>query len=238
MGRTFRSDQPPTPGAGDGAELAAIMARIADGDDAACWTLHERFGHRISAVMRRHVAAMGVVHIGADDLAGLTAEACMTIADVAGSWSPEGGATPWHYARGRLVQLARVHVGQHADELDDVTAGIHDHRVSLRAVPDPPGDEPGVADLLARIVETHERAALLNAAFDAVGASARDRHLLIEHGWQEAEGDRSPATTLAGQYGMSEVAVRKAVSRLRGKIRSLLDADESWSPLAELPLVA
>jgi len=218
--------------------LNEIMQRLADGDDAATWTLFAEFGGVIGATMRRHLASMGMPMVDQDDLQDLVAGACVVVRDVAGSWSPDGGATPWHYARGRLRTLAAEHIGQHADLLDDLTAAIHDARLVLGRPDTRSGTEPSVDIVMASLVMSCEPAALLDEAFGVLRASERDRVLLLDHAWQEAEGDRSPATTLASVYGMSSVSVRQAVSRLKRKLRCLADADEQFAPLGALPLVA
>jgi len=219
-------------------QLNDIMQRLADGDDAATWTLFVEFGGVIGATLRRHLASMGMPMVDQDDLQDLVAGACMIVRDVAGSWSPEGGATPWHYARGRLRTLAAEHIGQHADLLDDLTAAIHDARLVLGRPEPRSGTEPSIDVVMANLVVSCEPAALLDQAFRVLRASDRDRVLLLDHAWQEAEGDRSPATTLGSVHGMSSASVRQAVSRLKRKLRFLADIDDRFASLAELPLVA
>ncbi len=219
-------------------QLNEIMRRLAAGDDAATWTLCAEFGGVIGATMRRHLASMGMYVVADDDLQDLVAGACAIVRDVAGSWSPEGGASPWHYARGRLRTLAKEHIGQHAELLDDLKAAIHDARIVLGRPEPRAGTEPPVDVVMAGLVMSCEPAALLDHALRVVNASERDRVLLFDHAWQEAEGDRSPATTLAPAYGMSCDSVRQAVSRLKRKLRVLVEADEEFAPLADLPLIA
>lgn len=218
-------------------QLNEIMRRLSAGDDAATWTLYERFGRLIGATMRSHLGSMGMTVIRPDELDGLVAAACAIVRDVAGSWTPDGGATPWHYARGRLRTLAKDHIGQHAELLDDLKAAVHDAHTVL-GLPEPrSGSEPPVDVVMASLVMSCEPAALLDHALRIVRASDRDRLLLLDHAWQTAEGDPSPATTLAGHYQMSCDSVRQAVSRLKRKLRTLIETDDQFAQLAGLPLL-
>ena len=68
------------------ARVAALMARMADGDEQAIFDLYGEFGARLAAVMRRHLAADGVSGATRDDVDGLVIEACLELAACAGAW--------------------------------------------------------------------------------------------------------------------------------------------------------
>ncbi|HMQ25139.1 MAG TPA: hypothetical protein PKA98_04060 [Acidimicrobiales bacterium] len=106
-------------GAGRQAEVAALMARLADGDTDAVFDLYEAFGAPLAAVMRRHLAAVGVTAAPREDVDGLVIDACLELFECSRAWRPDGGALPWNWAASRLRALAARYVGIHADELDD-----------------------------------------------------------------------------------------------------------------------
>jgi hypothetical protein len=100
-------------------QLVEVMARMAEGDRAAVFTLYAEFGPAIAAVMRRELARLGRYGVDADDLDGLVIDACLELARLARAWDPDRGAAPWTWAMRRLTRLASDFVGIHADPLDE-----------------------------------------------------------------------------------------------------------------------
>jgi hypothetical protein len=222
-------------------ELVAVMGRLAAGDEAAVVTLYERFGAAM-APMVQAVARSRRGPFGRDDLAGVVFEVCEEIARIAGGWSPDGGALPWVWARHRVVNVVDRMLGQWAVPLDDVP------EVAERAAPSEPAEVAIVVGAMAvdesfvttldRLQPRHEGARLLAEALEHERISPRDRELLLEYGYEQHSGNRSPATTVAPGFGMTEVAVRQAARRSRERIRMLAASDERFAPLATLPLLA
>jgi hypothetical protein len=210
--------------------LEALMARLADGDGRAACVLALEFSGPIGAAVRAHLADLGVRDVERDELDSLVVDVCIMLADVAGAWRPDGGAAPWQWAYHRVRRVVSRFVGQHAEVLDDGTA-------DLPAPPVAPGDEPDLTELLEGLAAEWPLVALVREGLEAV-ATARDRQILLEVGVQTALGDPSPAVTVAAIRGMTPAAVRKAVSRTRGRLRSLADRDPRFAPLADLPLAA
>lgn len=215
--------------------VARLMAELARGDAAAVIPLAHEFGGPITAVLRRHLARMGVTGVPRDELEGLLYDSCFELRDCAGAWDPQGGALPWVWADRRLAALCSRHIGQHTDVLEP------ERHLALVAEPGPTGgssaDEPDPLAVLELVAEHDHRAALLLAAFAEVG-SLRDHRLLLDYAVQQDAGDPSPAVTLAREYGLQAPAVRQAVKRLRANLRALAERDERFAPLADLSLVA
>ena len=114
------------PGVADGAdrrgELAAVMSRLAAGDEAAVVTLYERFGGQIAAAVQR-VARHRPGRIDRGELDGLVFEVCFELASVAGGWSPDGGALPWVWARHRVANVVDRVLGHVTEVLDEGRRG-------------------------------------------------------------------------------------------------------------------
>ena len=152
------------------------------------------------------------------------------LADIAPAWRPDGGASPWHWARARVRKVVSSWVGQHADELDDSILDL----VSPTAAP---GAEPDLVDVLDELAGRLPTVALVREGLASV-ASVRDRGILLEVAGQAVLGDPSPALTVAALYDLTPEAVRQVVSRTRRRLRRLAAEDERFAPLADLPLAA
>lgn len=214
--------------------LVAIMARLADGDDAAVVTLYERFGGQIAGAVQR-VAGRRPGRLDRGELDGLVLEVCFEMKTVARAWSPDGGALPWVWARHRVENIVDRHLGAVAEPLDEARLAELDDR----AVVDAAAVEPGsLADALERVAPDMASARLLTEAIDAAAISARDREVLLEYAFEKAVGNRAPAATVAAAFDMKEATVRQVFRRARVRLRKLIDSDERYAPLADLPLLA
>lgn len=214
------------------AELAATMAAAAAGDAAAPWALLEAFGDRIAACLRSLARADGL-RID-DDLEGLLAEACLELADVAGSWRPDGGALPWTYAAPRLRAMLHRHAGPALVPLPPEDRA--DPRNWGEAAP---GDDDPSLVVLARVADERGEPAVV-ALRDALGAacSPADGELVLRYLQQKAAGDPSPAHTVGAQLGRRPDAVRQAFRRARTRLRRLALAERRFRPLLALPFLA
>lgn len=222
-------------GPGARARVAALMARMAAGDTAAAFELYAEFGVRLAAVMRRHLASVGVTGATREEVDGLVIDACLELFTCSGAWRADGGAMPWTWASARLRGIAARHVGLHADELDEA-AGEPDVAGAGSAVAWC-GDEGSAAEVLAEAAGHHPLAALLLDGLARVG-TPRDQAILLELRLQAELGDPSPSHTVAAGLGASPDAVRQVSSRMRRRLRHLARSDERYAPLADLPLVA
>lgn len=227
---------------GDGKDrIAALMHRMASGDESAAFVLYGEFGALLAAVMRRHLGAVGVLHATRAELDGLVIDACLELAACASAWRPDGGALPWTWAGRRLRSLAASYAGIHADELDAETLDHHcledDSLDRQAAVPVPGGVEPSAFEALVALAEGHPLAALLLDALARVG-SPRDQAIVLELTLQADLGDPSPSHTVGAELEVTPDAVRQVGSRMRRRLRELATTEARFAPLAELPLVA
>jgi hypothetical protein len=219
-------------------ELAAIMDRLAQGDEAAVVALYERFRGRIAGAVQQ-VAAIRGARLRPDDLEGVVVEVCFELARVAGAWSPDGGALPWVWARHRVANVVDRELGQWTEPLDEQQLA----HVVDDAAPTPYSGSAPARDLpmwpvLERIAADHHGARLLLDALERSGISRRDRELWLEYVCEKAVGNPSPATTVGPVFAMKESTVRQAARRVRQRVRCLATTDERYAPLAGLPVLA
>jgi DNA-directed RNA polymerase specialized sigma24 family protein len=230
-------------------ELVEVMGALADGDDAAVFTLHERFGDKVAGTVRAVLRSRGV-HPAGDDVDGLVLEACLAIAAVARAWSPTGGAAPWAYARRRIENVVDRAIGQHTVPLDEHLPAIDEGRLPARpplssapgvpATPEaaPAGRDESLLDALARLVAVDERCRLLSDALEQAAVTPTDRELTLQYAAEQRSGNRSPATTVAAMFDLRDAAVRQRVHRSRGRLRAVTAREQRFAPLADLPLLA
>ena len=192
-------------------ELVELMAQIAAGDAAAIFELKEVAGDALAGALRSLLTKRGVRRIEAAELDGLVIDACLALAEVAGAWNPEGGASPWRWARFRLAAVVDTYLGQHADEWDD-------RRVRHASLPGPaPSEEPPPWTVLTDLARRDHRCARLAIALETV-ASERDRSLYLEFELQQGLGDPSPAVTVGAMFDLRPDAVRQVVRRVRTRL--------------------
>ena len=212
-------------GRGDGDDLAAIMRRMAEGDDAAVVTLYERYGGPIAAAVQR-VVRLRQSHVDRDDLDGIVFEVCFELASVAAAWSPDGGALPWVWARRRVANVVDRVLGQWAEPLDEATAGGgHGRAGAGRRM----GGERGPCCRPSPAWSPTWRAPACCPRRSTGRISTRDRELLFEYAYEKHSGNRSPAATVAPEFGMREVSVRQAFRRARQRLLRLAARDERFA---------
>ena len=79
--------------------------------------------------------------------------------------------------------------------------------------------------------------ALLDEAIEVV-ANERDRRVHLEYRIQKRSGDASPAHTVAAEFGLTPENVRQIDSRVRRRLRALIDTDARFAVLAGLGWLA
>jgi hypothetical protein len=219
-------------------ELAAIMDRLAQGDEAAVVALYERFRGRIAGAVQQ-VAAIRRARLRPDDLEGLVVEVCFELARVAGAWSPDGGALPWVWARHRVANVVDRELGQWTEPLDEQQlAHVVDDAAPTPDYGSTPARDVPMWPVLERIAADHHGARLLLDALERSGISRRDRELWLEYVCEKAVGNPAPATTVGPVFAMKESTVRQAARRVRQRVRCLASTDERYAPLAGLPVLA
>lgn len=207
--------------------VTMLMARMADGDATAVFTLADQHGHRVAGVVRRQLRVCGVDHVARDDLDGLVLDACMELSEVALSWRP-GLALPWWWAQGRIFQVVRRWVGVHADSLDVRPSLIEDRAAGEAASV----LDEAVSKTFARLVDEVPVVGLVAEACDAARIEETAMFCLLEYRIQKDQGDPSPARTLAPRYGVSPDALRQRVSRSTRRLRAVVADDPRFAPLA------
>ncbi len=208
------------------------MSALAGGDRAALWTLATEFDGELRGAARQRLLAMGRLDLANDDdiLAGLVIDIAFLFHGC--SWTADGGALPWVWAGraiDRLVSETAGHRSTSTDPGDTPADGAGDEAsVGVGAAPD-----VGF-DTLATVDPT---VALLRAAIARV-ASERDQRVHIAYRTQHADGDPSPANTVAAMTDLAAANVRQIDRRVRAKLSTLVATDPEFASLKELAWLA
>lgn len=206
------------------------MTRLASGDNAAIFTLHEYYGHRIVGVIRRQLQHLNYGPIDGEDLATLVLDACIALSEVAGGWRP-GAAQPWNWAAHRIAAVVNRWVGNYASSLE----GQHDVADETTYAP---CVEPDLDQVFARLAQDTPIVSLVRSAAREAKLDEPAFFLLVDYRIHQDQGDPSPAHTLAARHGLTPEAVRQRVSRGRKRLRDVIASDERYAPIADLALVA
>ena len=190
----------------DNTTIEQVMAAIAAGDPTFVFTLIERFGHRVQWVVRHHLRDMGRHDLlaDADEMRGLTLDACFAIADRAGAWRagvrfPACGPT-WP-SEPSCTPVPATAASSSTRSLRPARARTpRRHRA---AVPDARGDRPPDAGLRPGA---------------APGGQRPDYGVFVEHLVQQELGDPSPAHSVAELFELSPANVRQIVCRTRRRL--------------------
>lgn len=209
----------------DRGSLAEVMAAMAAGDQSSVLTFIDRFGNRLSSVVRRLLRDLGRADLALDrdEVSGLVIDAGFLIFQRAGGWSPEG-ALPWTWAERGLRSMVASHIG-HATVALEADTDVVPTRSAAGSGVDPDDFE----DLANR----HHEVRLLHEAIVEV-ASGRDARVHIEYRLQKASGDPSPANTVAAMVDLSPGNVRQIDHRVRRRLVALARSDDRYSVLLGL----
>ncbi len=209
--------------------LENVMATAAAGVATAAIILYQEFGLAIARSLRRHLVDFGVRDIDADDLHGLTMDACFVLYDHASGWSPNGGALPWVWAERRLRNLVSGYVGQWADELDDAV-----HAVAAAPPDVPDADDPDEFELLHHLAAKRHDVARYADALATSATSERNQRVLLAYRLQSSLGDRSPAVTIGRRFDMTPAAVRQAVKRTGDRLAATWNQPTPSEPVGRI----
>jgi len=193
----------------DRERLAEVMAAAAAGVETAAISLYQEFGLHVARFLRRQLHSFGMRDIDADELHGLTMDACFVLYDHARGWSPAGGALPWVWAERRLRRLVSTHVGQWSDSLDDQVLEVPASSLAGSAG----AEDPDELELLHVIARRRPDVAAYAEALSSAATSQRNQQVLLAYRLQSSLGDRSPANTIGRRFGMTPPAVRQVVKR-------------------------
>jgi DNA-directed RNA polymerase specialized sigma24 family protein len=216
--------------AGRRERLVEVMAAAVD-DESAAVTLYLEFGDEIGAVIRHLVPRRGGAHLDADDVDGIVFDACLTLARLAGSWRPDGGALPWNWARQRLDALVCDRIGPRTSPLvreEQLGADPETFAAVL--------DEGAVTAALSTLATGDERCALVREVLEKAG-SPKDAEVLLRLRVQHDSGDPSPSHTVADELGLLAPAIRQRASRARRKLAEAIRSEPRYAPIADIALL-
>jgi len=191
------------------AAVTEVMGRIARGERAAVWELHDLAEPSLARMLRAEARRIEV-RIGDEDIFDLTLDAAIDLGKLARSWQPDG-APPWVWARRRIAALVHDHIGTFADELDDT-------HLDLEAPTTVPATEDRRATLRS-LARHHPAARRLDQRLNAV--SDRDADIYLGVQAERAVGNRSPAVTIAVEHDLRPDAVRKVVQRTSQRLEQV-----------------
>ncbi len=205
--------------------LVDIVDGMVAGDTASILAFHEIAAPEVRSIVLRSLRAAGI-WVDKDRLHDIVQDGLLALQRHIGSWRPDGGATPWGWARHRLVAIAFDHVGILAVDLD--------------GVPEPRSEQGSTSDdvdrcpleLLAELATTHPKVAELERALSAT-VSERDGRVWLDLLCEESGGNRSASVTVAQTHGLSHANVRKIRQRVRQRLTAL-STDDGYRSLADL----
>ena len=219
------------------ADLVAVMARLAAGDEAAVVTLFERYGGPISAAVQRQARHRGA-RVGRDDVEGLVFEVCDEIAKVAGAWRP------------RAARCRGCGHGTASPTWSTACSARGPSRSTRPAWPMSPTWPTSRSRVprRTRAARCSTPSSGWSPTWPVPGCWPRPstpprsasaiRELWFEYQCEKHSGNASPAATVAPVFGMREATVRQAARRARLRLLRLIDSNERFAPLADLPLLA
>jgi hypothetical protein len=213
------------------ARLAELMPRLAGGDGIALFELVEEFRVPLMAAVRRGLTRLHV-EPDAELVDELVMDAALVVQETAGGWRPDGGAMPWVWAEQRINARVSAVIGQHHDALGD------DDTVAVAAAPFvvPHPEHEDELETLRMVAGKDPVLALLERAL-ASATKLADRGILLAYEALKADGDPSPANTLGVEIDNTATNVRQIVSRAKGKVRRLVEADPEFAALRDLPIL-
>ncbi|CAN5186395.1 hypothetical protein BH18ACT4_BH18ACT4_12080 [soil metagenome] len=210
--------------------LAEIMGRLAECDDAAVFALLVEFGDSIRAALAHIARQRGYRRLDADDLDGLTADACFVLGRLGRGWRPDG-ALPWTWARHRLVNLVDDWAGPRTRPYDDARCAVQAPALAWA------DDDPDAAGTLAGLAGGDRRCALLVDAL-ALAVPGDDHEVFLRYAMQVASGDPSPSHTVGAELGLKPPAVRQRASRARRRLSQVVASQPRFASLTDIALLA
>ena len=195
---------------------AALMARMARGDESAVWIALRHWHDDLAIAVRRILADLRRSDVVAnrEDFDFLVVAGALVIFDRAAGWDP-AGAKPWTWAWSAIRAEVVSWLGN-ATTPFDAMAETADQA------------SPTGADIdLGRLAAQHPRVAnWLHAVGDV--ASERDRTVHVDYQVQKHLGDPSPARTVAAATGLTPANVRQIDRRVRCKLADRSDPELAW----------
>lgn len=209
--------------------IAKIMKNVASGDGAAIGRLHEVAARPLRFIVRSCWRDMTGRAPRADDEESMVNGCVALLVELAPSWRPDGGALPWNWAYPAIRVLVAQEVGVLGDEIDDFVLDASEPR-QLGAHLD------GSDAILLLRSHSDPRLRLLAKALTVV-AKPRDAEIWLEYNGELGFRNRSPAVTLATNYGLKPTTVRKIAQRVGERLARLAADDHRFDSVLDLPAV-
>ncbi len=196
-------------------ELEKIMAAMADGDRAMVFRLVKVFGGELAAFVR-WVARTDNVSVNETEVGDLVMDCALRLADMAGSWRPDGGALPWVWARRALIPLIRSQLFGPVP-IDPVKTA----EMSEVDRPPPKPWEINEPDWMARLEVLAETRPEVAHFLEAVsGVKRRNVMVYIQYRLQQFHGDPEPSRTVGDMFGLTGANVRQISHRVEVRLRA------------------
>lgn len=211
--------------------LVELMARLALRDGIALLELCDEFGNQLRHTVRRGLERLKVAP-RPELVDELVMEAALIVQQTARGWDLDGGAKPWVWAERRIFARISAYIGQHHDELDLGAGTDTEAAPVLRDRSDVEDEWTTLEALASRRPELQ----LLEAAL-TTAATMADRALLLSYEALKVDGDPSPANTLGAELGMAPATVRQRVRRTKVRVNNLVQSDERFTPIRDLPIL-
>lgn len=215
-------------------DIDGIMSRLADGDMEAIVELRVVAEGPVRSMVSRSFLSNGI-RVDRDRLDDIVGDALLWIVEHASSWSPEFRAKPWTWAAKRIINRAYVALGQFTDDIDDVIELVErptTERSTART------DDMDPIELLRQLGSERFDLQLLFEALTVV-ASERDQRVWLALLVEAANGNRSPAVTVAQEMELRRDNVRKIRQRVQERLLELATVDPRFTGLFRLqPLAA
>ena len=146
------------------------------------------------------------------------------------SWSTDGGALPWEWAKSRIRNLTHRGIGFIADDLDR-----HGDAQECSEVQSRQPDERAGRDVLAEL--DHPVVRLLAGTLDRC-VSKRNQNIWLEVEMEKQAGNGAPGPTVAVRHGLSEANVRQICRRVRLALHKEANTEGDLGILLDLPCLA
>lgn len=212
--------------------LTEVMAGVAGRDPWAMATFYELATKPVRSIVLGAFRSRNM-WISADCVDDIVQDLILELVELAPSWSPDGGAAPWNWARNRLVALAFTRLGMFCDDLDQVREQPADTGAPQAC------NRAGADgwDTLVALADSHPHAALLTRSL-LQGVTERDRRVWVDFVMEKSNGNRSPAVTVAQLHDINPVLVRKVVQRVKAKLLHLAVTDDAYVDLLSVAALA
>jgi hypothetical protein len=198
------------------------MAAVAAGDQSAVAQLWAIARPNLTWIVRDALRSTGRP-FGPEVVEDAVSAAFSGLVNRAGSWSPQGGAKPWNWARKMVRGCAFEALGRPCLSLDDPSAPDRPATgpAGEGSTPTPPPVEDPLA-LFEQLAETEPAVGAVLEQFRRAVPKDRDLRVFLRMLLEQAEGNLSPAVTVAALEDLTPANVRQIFHRVGAKLDPVL----------------